>query len=111
MATGHEAALIANRPGIGIYVLSGTTPFLPDDAEALKHDAASVLQRRCPELVMAMAQRGWALPSMIDRVYDATRAHTELNWAPRFGFEEVLRQYDAESSEVLSPSSGVLNDE
>jgi nucleoside-diphosphate-sugar epimerase len=53
----------------------------------------------------------WTLPRTIDRVYDAGRAREDLGWAPRFGFDEVLRQYDEESSEVLSPASGVREDE
>jgi UDP-glucose 4-epimerase len=95
------------RPGSHTYILSGTTPFLPGDAAALKHDAASVLRRRCPHIVSAMALRGWTLPGTIDRVYDASRARTELGWLPRFGFEEVLRQHDMGSPEILPPASGV----
>jgi UDP-glucose 4-epimerase len=111
VAAGHEAAIAADKPGVSTYILSGATPFLPEDTTALKLDAASVLRRRCPQLVASIARRGWTLPRTIDRVYDATRAREELGWASRFGFDEVLRQYDAESSEVLSPGSGVREDE
>ena len=35
--------------------------------------------------------------------YLKVRAQQALGWRPRFGFDEVLRQLDAESPEVLPP--------
>ena len=88
------------------YVVSGATPFLPEDAAELAIAAPAVIQRRAPQLVAAFAARGWELPARIDRVYVPTLAMRELGWTPRHGFEEVLRQFDDESAEVLPPQRG-----
>ncbi len=111
VASGHEAALSAKPGGVATYILSAATPFLPEDMLELKRDAAAVLRRRCPELIASLNARAWPLPTTIDRVYDSSRARAELAWAPRYGCDEVLRQYDAESAEVLPPRRGTTCDE
>jgi UDP-glucose 4-epimerase len=104
VATAHERALLAagGRPW-RCFVISGATPFHAEDAAALKHDAPAVIARRAPALAQAFAARGWPLPPSIDRVYSPAAAQHELGWAPRFGPDEVLRQLDARSAEVLPP--------
>jgi UDP-glucose 4-epimerase len=106
VAHAHALALMhtQTQPSINFdsFIISGSTPFLNEDANALFFDAAAVLQRRAPALVDAFAQRGWALPTSIDRVYDAGKAWRDLGWKTQFGFEEVLAQADVFSPEVLS---------
>ena len=87
------------------YVVSGKTPFLPEDCELLKNDAAEVIRQRFPVLSNLFDERGWELPKTIDRVYDSRRARTRLGWEARFGPEEVLEQLDRMSFEVLPPST------
>ncbi len=101
VAHAHARALTHQGCNFETFIISGSTPFLVEDAEELYRDAATVLQRRTPALVAAFAERGWALPKSIDRVYDAGKALRELGWKAQFGFEEVLAQVDALSSEVL----------
>jgi UDP-glucose 4-epimerase len=105
VAHAHALALMHTQAHAGSnfdsFIISGSTPFLIEDAEALFFDAAAVLQRRAPALVAAFAQRSWALPTSIDRVYDAGKAWREMGWKTQFGFEEVLAQADARSAEVL----------
>ncbi len=101
VAEAHALALDTARPGSRVCVISGATPFQPGDVAALKTDAPAVLRQRAPALVRAFAERGWALPASIDRVYSPALARRELGWTPRFGFESVLRQLDDESPEVL----------
>ena len=96
-------ALQGEVPPWRLFVVSGATPFLPTDAEALWHDAPAVLAQRAPALLQAFAQRGWLLPPRIDRIYSAARAQQGLGWQPRHGFDEVLRQLDAGAPEVLAP--------
>jgi UDP-glucose 4-epimerase len=103
VAEAHARALDTARPGSRGYVISGPTPFQPGDVAALKREAPAVLRQRAPALVQAFAERGWALPASIDRVYSPALARRELGWQPRFGFAEVLRQLDDESPEVLPP--------
>lgn len=103
VADAHVRALAETAPGLRRYIVSGATPFLPQDLDELLADAAAVLRRRAPALVEAFARRGWNLPRSIDRVYSPQRAMDALGWKPRYGFEEVLRMLDDESSEVLPP--------
>lgn len=101
VAAAHEHALVPGARRYRCFVISGATPFQADDASALKRDAPSVIAQRAPELAHAFAARGWALPPSIDRVYSSAAAQRELGWAPRFGHDEVLRQLDDGSAEVL----------
>lgn len=104
VAAAHELAL--EGPGFRLFVVSGATPFLPGDAASLGRDASEVLATRAPGLVRAFSKRGWALPSRIDRVYCAAAAARDLGWRARFGFSEVLRQWENGSAEVRPPASG-----
>ncbi|MCU0291804.1 MAG: NAD(P)-dependent oxidoreductase [Thermoanaerobaculaceae bacterium] len=106
VAGAHVLALAQPRPGYRVYVISGATPFRPDDMPKLLRDAPTVLRRRAPALVSAFDQRGWSLPESIDRVYSPALAQAELGWQPRHGFDEVLRQLDALSPEILPPRRG-----
>jgi UDP-glucose 4-epimerase len=104
VADAHALALAGDTPGVRTYVISGRTPFPPDDTNELRVDAPAVLARRAPDLVAAFAQRGWPLPASVDRVYSSAKAAAELNWQPRHGFDEVLAELDRGSSEVLPPT-------
>jgi UDP-glucose 4-epimerase len=103
VASAHACAIASARPGYESFVISGETCFTRGDCEALKHDAPAVLRHRAPALAMEFQRRGWPLPASIDRVYGSARAATQLGWRPRYSFEEVLRQFDDESSEILPP--------
>lgn len=105
VAAAHALALddATRRDAHDTFIVSGATPFLEDEAAALRQAPADVLALRCPALVAAFAQRRWPLPAAIDRVYLAQRAHQVLGWQPQHGWPEVLRQSDAGSSEVLAP--------
>lgn len=106
VASAHARALAPAASAYRCFVISGPTPFRTEDATALKHDAASVIARRAPDLARAFEARGWALPTSIDRVYSSAAAQRELGWTPRFGHDEVVRQFDAGSPEVLAPPGG-----
>lgn len=104
VADAHTLALAVGPAAAGVFVVSGATPFEPVDAEALSADAPSVLRQRAPALAEAFERRGWPLPTSIDRVYCPARAQAVLGWRPRHGFDEVLRQLDEVSAEVLPPN-------
>ncbi|MCI2262570.1 NAD-dependent epimerase/dehydratase family protein [Xanthomonas indica] len=106
VAEAHAAALRHAGPAAATFVISGATPFLREDCAELHRAAPAVLRRRAPELVDAFKQRGWTLPERIDRVYSAQHAMQALDWRPRYGFEEVLVQYDQHVPEVLPPGDG-----
>ena len=99
VAAAHALALRADH-GFARYVISAATPFERGDAGELMRDAPAVLRRRAPRLVEAFAQRGWALPATIDRVYSPALAIRALGWLPRHGVDDVL---NPESPPARSP--------
>ncbi len=102
VATAHWlAANTPNEKAFDIYVISGTTPFDPEDCEGLHNDAATVIRKRQPQLAEEFDRRGWSLPQSIDRVYDASYAAQKLGWKPKRDAYDVLRQYDEGDFEVL----------
>jgi nucleoside-diphosphate-sugar epimerase len=76
--------------GFGRYVVSATTPFLPEDLADLRVDAPGVVRRRVPGYEEEYARRGWRMFPGIDRVYVNERARRELGWRPRYDFGHVL---------------------
>lgn len=101
VAEGHRLALMHEDAAFERFILSGGTPFNPDDCEVLAHDAPAVLRQRSPDLVKAFEARGWTLPRTLDRVYDSLSAQQKLGWKPRWGWQEVLAQLDRSDLEVL----------
>jgi nucleoside-diphosphate-sugar epimerase len=76
--------------GFGRYIISATTPFLPDDLPDLRGNAAAVVRRRVPDYEEEYTRRGWRMFPGIDRVYVNERARRELGWRPRYDFRHVL---------------------
>jgi UDP-glucose 4-epimerase len=79
--------LAANRaPAIGFcrYIISATTPFLPDDLRDLRTDGPLVVRRRVPGYEAEYKRRGWKMFPSIERVYVNDRARNDLGWKPRF---------------------------
>jgi UDP-glucose 4-epimerase len=103
VADAHALAATVPSSGFRRFVVSGSTPFLPEDRDQLWKNASEVIEMRCPELAAVFRRRKWKLPSSIDRVYSSSRATSELRWRARYGFEEVLAQLDRRSLEVLPP--------
>jgi len=106
VARAHALALQDGGPATATWVISGATPFQPQDAQALWQDAPAVLAARAPDLVAWMARRGWPLPARIDRVYVPALAAQQLGWVAQHGPAEVLQQLDHRSTEVLAPPAG-----
>jgi nucleoside-diphosphate-sugar epimerase len=77
--------------GFGRYIISATTPFLPEDVLELRANAPEVVRSRVPVYEAEYARRGWKMFPGIDRVYVNERARKELGWQPRYDFGHVLR--------------------
>ncbi|MCI0640904.1 MAG: NAD(P)-dependent oxidoreductase [Gemmataceae bacterium] len=80
----------ASSIGFGRFIISATTPFLPEDALDLRVNAPLVLRRRVPDYEAEYARRGWKMFPGIDRVYVNERARKDLGWRPRYDFRYVL---------------------
>ena len=89
------AAEHAPKIGFGKYVISATTPFLPEDLAALRVDAPGVVKRRVPDYEAEYARRGWAMFPSIGRVYVNDRARAELGWRPRHDFASIIKRLHA----------------
>lgn len=85
----------AGRIGFGRFIVSASTPFLPEDALDLRHDVAAVLRRRVPGWEAVYAAHGWTLPATLDRVYDNRAARERLGWTPQTDFAAVLARLQA----------------
>ena len=84
------AAERAPALGLGRYIISATTPFLPEDVAELRRDAASVLGQRVTDYDQVYRRHGWRMFTTIDRVYDNRAARTDLGWTPRYDFAHQL---------------------
>jgi UDP-glucose 4-epimerase len=94
--------------GFGRYIITATTPFLPDDLLDLRGNAPLVVRRRVPEYEAEYARRAWKMFPSIDRVYVNEKARRDLAWEPRYDFEHVLRrlQSNEEFRSALSITVG-----
>jgi nucleoside-diphosphate-sugar epimerase len=90
LASGRAAAI-----GFRKYIISATTPFLPEDLPELRVDAPRVVRRRVPGYEAEYGRRGWRMFPGIDRVYVNRRARDELGWRPRYDFKFVLDRLGA----------------
>jgi UDP-glucose 4-epimerase len=101
-----SAHLLAARhaPPIGFarYIVSASTPFLPEDLPDLRSDAALVVRRRVPGYENEYRRRGWRIFPSIDRVYVNRRARDELGWQPRFDFNYIIARLRA-GDDIRSP--------
>jgi UDP-glucose 4-epimerase len=80
----------APQIGFGKYIISATTPFLPEDLPELRFDASRVVRRRVPGYEAQYARLGWRMFPSIGRVYVNWRAQEELGWQPRYDFKSIL---------------------
>lgn len=96
------AARLAPELGFGRYIISATTPFMADDMQDVRTNAAMVVQRRVPGYEEEYARRGWSMAPGIDRVYVNERARAELGWQPRHDFGALIARLRAGES-IQSP--------
>lgn len=84
------AAERAPELGFGKYIISATTPFLPEDLLQLNIDAPAVVRKRFPAFVDIYDQLGWLMFDKIDRVYVNEAARKDLGWRPKYDFAHIL---------------------
>ena len=88
--------------GFGKYIISATTPFLPEDLPALRVDAPRIVRRRVPDYEAVYERLGWKMFPGIGRVYVNDLARHELGWQPRHSFSEIIERLRA-GSDPRSP--------
>ncbi|KAJ5585750.1 hypothetical protein N7450_005537 [Penicillium hetheringtonii] len=93
-----SAAVCASRKakdiGWGKYIISALPPFDNNlrTLEALDRDPAEVLRDLFPDVDAVFAEKGWKHLTRMDRVYDSSKAVSELEWEPEYTFEKALRR-------------------
>ncbi len=85
----------ARSIGFGRYIITATSPFLPEDLPRLRVDAPTILRQRVPEYEAEYERRGWKMFPGIGRVYVNDRARNELGWHPRYDFRHVIERLKA----------------
>jgi len=93
--------------GFGKYIISATTPFLPEDLALLRVDVAAVVRRRAPEFEAEYARRGWTMFASIGRVYANEKARRELGWRPRYDFSRIVERLAAGQG-VTTPLARII---
>lgn len=81
-----------------IFNISAQSPFDEQDTAELLRDAPSVLRRYFPGIDALFAERGWALPRSIDRVYVTRKAEATLGYRPAHNVQEYLDRTVAAAS-------------
>jgi nucleoside-diphosphate-sugar epimerase len=86
----HVLAVTNQDIQFDVFNIAALSPFQESDMPALLRDAPSVLQHRVPEAVHFFVQRGWSLPTSIDRVYVIEKAMQQLNYQPVYNFSRYI---------------------
>jgi len=101
------AAERARAIGFRKYIISATTPFLPNDLAELRTDAPRVIRQRVLDYEAEYHRRGWKMFPSIDRVYVNERARRELGWKPRYDFRHVIDRLRA-GDDLRSPLAQII---
>jgi UDP-glucose 4-epimerase len=107
VVTAHVAALEhAKQIGFDKFIISATSPFLPEDAIQLRTNVVELLKRRVSAFESVYQSRGWRMLGDIDRVYVNARARRLLGWNPEYNFLQAIEalkdQRDPRSPLALS---------
>lgn len=96
VVTAHLAAMsAAPRIGFGVFIISASSPFTPDDLPLLRGRADEALQRHLPQSGEVLRRMGWRMLDDIDRVYVNARARQMLQWEPAYDFARALNDLAA----------------
>lgn len=96
VVSAHRCAVErAPEIGFGRYIVSATTPFVPDDLAELHVDAPAVVARHVPEYEALYERLGWRMFDAIERVYVNAAARADLGWEPVHDFAYALERLAA----------------
>lgn len=91
LAAAEKAAVL----GFGKYIITATSPFLPEDLSDLRTNAAQVVSKYYPDYQEVYKNADWEMFTEIDRVYVNEKARKELGWIPKYDFGYLLEQLKA----------------
>ncbi|KAK2616644.1 hypothetical protein QQS21_000467 [Conoideocrella luteorostrata] len=87
----------AREIGWGRYVISAPTLFHKDEntLRRLNSNADELMRELLPKTGELFEKTNWKYLSIIDRVYDSTKAQRELGWKPRYTLQLALDNVEA----------------
>jgi UDP-glucose 4-epimerase len=97
----HLAAVARDVPS-AVYCIAAGTRFGRDDAARLKCSCCEVIEERYPGISRLLEAHGAAVPTVIDRIVDISRARAELGYEPSGTVEAFLE----ELRETVSDTEG-----
>lgn len=92
MTEAHLLAVRSPQEATGVLNIAGPYPWQAEDRRQLRHDPATLITQRIPEVATGFGRLGWALPMSIDRVYVSARASAVLGYRPRHGVTAPLTE-------------------
>jgi UDP-glucose 4-epimerase len=101
------AAQHARSIGFGVYIISATTPFLPEHLATLRSNAPSIVKKLIPAYEEEYKRRSWQMFPDIDRVYVNEKARKELGWQPRHDFNSIIERLKRNVS-IKSPLAQLI---
>lgn len=75
--------------GFGRYIISATTPFLPEDVAELTRNPANIVEMRVPGFTACYHREQWEMFDRTERVYVNEAALRDLGWRPNYDFAHV----------------------
>lgn len=91
LAAAEKAGIL----GFGKYIITASSPFLPEDLADLRTNAAQVVAKYYPGYQELYERCDWEMSAEIDRVYVNEKARKELGWIPKYDFGYLLEQLKA----------------
>ncbi len=91
MVQAHIDALnVIESISYDVFIISGPTPFKPEDRKELLTNAAAVVAKYYPEYEQVYKELGWTMFNSIDRVYVSEKAQRILGFTPKYSFKYNL---------------------
>jgi UDP-glucose 4-epimerase len=88
----HISALKTEFAGFHVVTIANLTPYTADDAEGLRNDPASVVERYYPGAPAFFESKGMKI-NPITCYYDISRARELINWSPKLTFKEWFEEH------------------
>jgi UDP-glucose 4-epimerase len=91
MVQAHVDALnVIESISYDVFIISGPTPFKPEDRKELITNAAAVVAKYYPDYEQVFKELGWEMFNKIDRVYVTEKAQRILGFKPKYTFKYNL---------------------
>lgn len=98
----------AQKIGFARYIISATSPIKQSDLSKLRTNPHAVINRLIPDFENEYNRRGWIMFPSIDRVYVNDKARAELEWQPKYNFNDIIEKLK-NNQEPFSQLTKIIN--